>query len=624
MKTDEKIKIAESYTQTEISDEQRKSGNYQKGMFTFQNIEIVIENPKNSYREGMSEKGKRWRNKMLYTYGYINNTIGSDGDPLDVFLGESMDKDFNVYVIDQIDPETGLFDEHKIMLGFKNANQAMKAYKSCYDKDWKGFGDVTQFSMEDFEKWAFSEDLTKIPVSKLVNMDIKNQSEDDRIKLIKLEGEVLEGKTLADLQAQAGELDSFDTLILEIASPGGSVSEGLEIMIWLDYLSALGKNIVTVVTANAYSIASLIMLSADHRLISKHGKIMVHNPMVPELKYANANELEGYANELRNLEAVMYELYMFFTGMNQAQIKELMDNETYLDPKQAIEIGFADMEIDVKPKPYVMVVNNQKEVNMSKTINKLHQMIAKINGTKAVNQVYYDSEGGTIDINQNDPSTYQKGDRTNVENGQVKLADGSVLVIKDYVIADIVRVQPMPEPAPIDPNAVPTTEPAPAVPAPVVPTEPAPAPVPTPEAPKEDEPKAEEVITNPITEPTIEPEKPEAQFNEGPAPKKEEVKTVSMEQYNALSAKYDELEKKMQAFEAKADEKIQAIVAKFDEKMEAKALASEKFENTVTEMFDTLASSTVSNFKPQAKAKVEAPAIGKNSIFARAKAQRGL
>jgi ATP-dependent protease ClpP protease subunit len=170
------------------------------------------------------------------------------------------------------------------------------------------------------------------------------------IKVIQMTGEVLEDVTLADLKKQAGSLKKFDTLVLEIASPGGSVSEGLAIMVWLEDISKQGKQIVTVVTANAYSIASLIMLVADIKLISKHAKVMVHNPMVPLLEYVNANDLQEYINSLRSLEDTMYQLYEFFTGLEIEQIKLLMDNETYLLPQEAVENGFADLVVDIKQR----------------------------------------------------------------------------------------------------------------------------------------------------------------------------------------------------------------------------------------------------------------------------------
>lgn len=279
------------------------------------------------------------------------------------------------------------------------------------------------------------------------NLSIKNMSseikssDEDKIKVVRLLGEVIESKTLKSLQEQAGDTSSFNTLVVEIASPGGSVSEGLETMVWLDELMQSGIKVVTVVVANAYSIASLIMLAANIRLISKHGRVMVHNPMVPELQYVNANDLEKYIEDLRGLEKMMYDLYQIFTGLTQEQIKVLMDEETYLTPQEAVDYGFADTVVDIKPKSFEMATNIKREINMSKTLNVLNKVIAVLNKQDFVNQLYRVSEGAVeeIEINQVDPASYKVGDRTSIEEGTVKLSDGSVLTIEDYKIEEISR-----------------------------------------------------------------------------------------------------------------------------------------------------------------------------------------
>ena len=257
------------------------------------------------------------------------------------------------------------------------------------------------------------------------------------IKLIKLEGEVIEDETLIDLITQAGDIDNFETLALDISSPGGSVSEGIAIMIWLDSLSKLGKKVITIVTANAYSVASLIMLAADYKIISEHGEVMVHNPMISELQYANADELEKYANELRSLEFFMHDLYSTLTGLKLETIKVLMDNETYLTANGALENGFADEVVTMNKRSYSMIANNKKQTNMLKTLNILNKVKMMVTKAEFVNQLYYNVDGGEIEIAQKDPSTYAVGDRTNVEMGSVKLLDGSSLEIKDFNIEKI-------------------------------------------------------------------------------------------------------------------------------------------------------------------------------------------
>ena len=86
---------------------------------------------------------------MNNTYGYIKGTTGVDGDHIDMFLSDHPNKG-NVYVVDQVKPD-GTFDEHKVMYGFDSKEDAEKAYLSNYEDGWKGLGNITEVSKEDFK-----------------------------------------------------------------------------------------------------------------------------------------------------------------------------------------------------------------------------------------------------------------------------------------------------------------------------------------------------------------------------------------------------------------------------------------------------------------------------------------
>lgn len=441
MSLDDRLKSAEEKTDINPTESQKIKGNYKKGKIILKKFKITIENPKDSIRSGVDKDGNKWESKMNYTYGYFNGTVGKDGDQVDVFIGNSIDEDFFVYVIDQVDEETRAFDEHKVMFGFMSELEAKEAYLSCYDDSWKGFQSITKFEINKFRKWLNDADALKYAASKQSlssRIDIKNNMNED-VRVIELYGEVLSEETLMDLKNQAGELKKGDTLAVKIASPGGSVSEGLEIMMWLDSLSLKGIEIITIVVGNSYSIASLIMLAADRKFISKHGEIMVHNPMIPELEYVNANELEKHVKDLRDLEEVMYYLYQTFTNLDKNTIKELMDNETYLSPKDAIKYGFADSILDIKPKSFEMAVKQKINISMSKTFNVLNKVIGKINGADFINQLYYTESGDEIEISQGDSSTYKVGDSVSEKDGVIKLSDGAQLTIEEGKIKEINR-----------------------------------------------------------------------------------------------------------------------------------------------------------------------------------------
>jgi hypothetical protein len=149
---------AKQTTNTEPTEAQKEKGNYKKGHVSFGGYDYVIENPEGSMRRGEAD-GKKWEQKMNNTYGYILGKYGKDGDHLDMFINDGQDLDSwngKVYVVDQVDPKTGLFDEHKVMYGFNSEAEARDAYLSNYEKGWKGLGAITGVSKEAFDKWLDS------------------------------------------------------------------------------------------------------------------------------------------------------------------------------------------------------------------------------------------------------------------------------------------------------------------------------------------------------------------------------------------------------------------------------------------------------------------------------------
>ena len=109
-----RLQDAINETDTDPTEAQKKSGNYKKGHVKFGGYDYTIENPKGSYRSGVDENGKEWKQKMNDTYGYIRGKFGKDGDHLDMFINDKADLDSwngDVFVVDQVNQD-GTFDEH--------------------------------------------------------------------------------------------------------------------------------------------------------------------------------------------------------------------------------------------------------------------------------------------------------------------------------------------------------------------------------------------------------------------------------------------------------------------------------------------------------------------------------
>lgn len=146
---------------------QIEAGNYRKGHVRLAGYDITIETPKGAMRRGTNPDGTPWEVAMPADYGYIKRTNGADGDQIDVYLGPDTASK-RVFVVDQIDADTGAFDEHKVIMGVTDAEEARLLYKSAFS-DGKGaarLGSVANISQDTFATWLKEGDHTK-PFSKL-------------------------------------------------------------------------------------------------------------------------------------------------------------------------------------------------------------------------------------------------------------------------------------------------------------------------------------------------------------------------------------------------------------------------------------------------------------------------
>ncbi|WP_114969574.1 PLxRFG domain-containing protein [Rhodoferax ferrireducens] len=135
---------------------QKIAGNYPKGHVKLNGLDLAIENPAGSIRSGKDKGGKAWENTIKHHYGYIKGTMGNDKDHVDLFVKPETPLDYSgpVFVIDQIHPDTGKFDEHKVMVGFPSMLAAKAAYQSNYAKGWKGMQAVTPMPFDEFKTWV--------------------------------------------------------------------------------------------------------------------------------------------------------------------------------------------------------------------------------------------------------------------------------------------------------------------------------------------------------------------------------------------------------------------------------------------------------------------------------------
>lgn len=214
----ERLKSAIAETETEPTEAQKKAGNYKKGHLSFGGYDYTVETPKGVTRSGKDEQGKPWSVTMHDTYGYILGKIGVDGDHIDMFINDAADLDTfdgNVYVVDQVNPETGEFDEHKVMYGYPSEEAATEAYLANYSKGWKGLGKVTSVPKATFDKWLESSDRKTKPFAEYAMVQ-KEQAKFDR--------DVKEVKPSEMTEAQMVAYDAVSTMLKKAGIPVKVVS----------------------------------------------------------------------------------------------------------------------------------------------------------------------------------------------------------------------------------------------------------------------------------------------------------------------------------------------------------------------------------------------------------------
>lgn len=120
-----------------------------KSRIDWSGLPIAIEHPVGSHRPWRDAQGNTQYTVMKNAYGYVEGTLGPDGDEYDVFLGPDP-KASLVYIIHTNRPDAAVYDEDKAMLGFSNPNQAKQAFLDHYTSP-HFFGSMTVVPFEEFK-----------------------------------------------------------------------------------------------------------------------------------------------------------------------------------------------------------------------------------------------------------------------------------------------------------------------------------------------------------------------------------------------------------------------------------------------------------------------------------------
>jgi len=127
------VEVPNTFHSVELQPAQAKRKKFPfEGFIDFQGIKIDVENAKGSTRRGKGPEGE-WSTFMHAHYGEIRGTEGTDGDKLDVYVGDNHDSSL-VVVIHQHNPWDGKYDEDKVVIGCESVEEAIGLYKKQYDR----------------------------------------------------------------------------------------------------------------------------------------------------------------------------------------------------------------------------------------------------------------------------------------------------------------------------------------------------------------------------------------------------------------------------------------------------------------------------------------------------------
>ena len=144
-----------------------------------------------------------------------------------------------------------------------------------------------------------------------------------------------------ELYAEEGDIT------LWVNSPGGNVFAAAEIYTMLrDYPG----NVTVRIASIAASAASVVAMAGNLVQMSPTALIMIHDPST--IAMGNAKDMEKAITTLNEVKESIINAYAFKTGLTRNRISKLMSDETWLNAKKAVELGFADeILFENKPRP---------------------------------------------------------------------------------------------------------------------------------------------------------------------------------------------------------------------------------------------------------------------------------
>jgi ATP-dependent protease ClpP protease subunit len=266
-------------------------------------------------------------------------------------------------------------------------------------------------------------------------------------------GEIIKGTSLVDVMTQVAKYPGALSFLVHCAGPGGDVEAGNQIYNYLEGLKAEGKQVDTTTEGDIGSILTKIYMAGQNRSIVDGHRFFVHAPWVTHLE-GNATEVSQGLQSLIKDEEKLREFYKLKTGITDAGLKGLMDGSvsqdgTFMTADQAVALKFATKKAPSKIKAFA-----QLKTNMANTTESVGQKFGKLldmmlgstpapAAAAAKALVPLVMEGGMKLVSSaEDPNNLVGSTITDeagqpVQDGEMKLTDGRILVIAQGKVTEV-------------------------------------------------------------------------------------------------------------------------------------------------------------------------------------------
>lgn len=260
------------------------------------------------------------------------------------------------------------------------------------------------------------------------------------IGTIHINGVIGEDTTLLDVIKQVKSQSKAESFLVKIDSQGGYVDAGNDLY---NYLKNLPQSITTY-TTRAYSIASVVFMAGDTRIIpdGAENALMIHLPWMEAA--GDFSTLNEYLGELKATEDKLVKFYAEALDLDKDTIHSLLKSETYLSARQAIELGFAT-QLQVAPKAVAILHNNKEEKEeslMTKLNKKIDALMNLVSKKIKAELVLQDATGVELVFPDLDATEVPTVDAKIVVNnepaeGEFIMPDGSTIIASNGAVSEI-------------------------------------------------------------------------------------------------------------------------------------------------------------------------------------------